>query len=117
MLATIATPVFDFSGHVEINMEPDYVDEGVRRRVNRVATLDGSAVVNDGGFSHADRTITLRWKPTSTAFEANVERLVRLYSTLHTSTPAGVFLAAPETYTPGKDESTLRLLVLEKLSA
>lgn len=117
MFATIAAAVFDFSGHIELELQSDYRDEGVRRRVNRVATLDGSAVVNDGGFSHADRTIILRWKPTSADVESHVERLVRTYSTLHTSTPAGVFLAAPESYEPGKDESTLRLLVLEKLSA
>ena len=33
------------------------------------------------------------------------------------SPAAGLFLAAPEVYIPGATESTLRLLVLERLSA
>ena len=32
-----------------------------RRRMNRIATLDGGAVFNDSGFSEADRTIRATW--------------------------------------------------------
>ena len=117
MLATIASTTFDFSGFVEFDLINAYNDGEVRRRVNRVATLDGSAVVNDGGFSDADRTLQFRWQPVDKAFEANVERITRTYAQIHVSTPSGVFLAAPESYTPGAQESTLRLLVLAKVSA
>lgn len=117
MLATIAATVFDFSGYIEIDLVPAYTDGEVRRRVNRVTTLDGGAVVNDGGFSDADRTLTLRWTPASADAEAAIERMLQTYQTIHTSVPSGVFLAAPESYTRGTDQSTLRLLVLSKLSA
>lgn len=117
MLATLSTTIYDFSGFVEIDLLPDYTDGEVRRRVNRVATLDGEAVINDGGFSDADRTLDLRWKSYSATEEANIERLVRTFGSLVVSTRSGVFLASPEFYTPRADESTLRLLVLSKLSA
>lgn len=117
MLATIAAPTYDLSGFIEFELLPDSIFIDAPRRVNRVKTLDGGAVVNDGGFSEADRTITLRWQPTSPAFEAAVDRMVRLYPLLNVSTRLGVYSAAPERYTPGPDESALVLLPLRKLSA
>lgn len=117
MLATLSTTIYDFSGFVELDLVPEYVDGDVRRRVNRVATLDGAAVINDGGFSDADRTFDLRWLQAGASEEANIERLVRTFGTLVVSTRSGVFLASPESYTPRDGQSTLRLLVLSKLSA
>lgn len=116
-MATISAQVFDASGYVEFSLLPDVTDGEVRRRVNRVATLDGGAVTNDGGFADADRIIDLRWQPTGVDFEANVERMLRSYGTVNVSTRAGVFSAAPESYLPRDGESSLRLLVIEKLSA
>lgn len=117
MLAALSSITFDPSGYIELDLLPDHTDGEVRRRVNRVATLDGGAVVSDAGFSHADRTIQLRWQPRDKTTEDDVERLVRTYATLAVSTRSGVFLTSPESYTPTATESSLRLLVLEKLSA
>ena len=117
MRAAISSTVYDFSGYVELDLLPEYTDGEVRRRVNRVATLDGSAVVNDGGFSDADRTFELRWRGGDAATEEAVERMVRTHGEIVVSTRSGVFLAAPEAYVPRATESTLRLLVLSKLSA
>lgn len=116
MLNTLSTPTFDPDGYIELMVSNDTAPSEVRRRVNRIATLDGGAAVNDFGFTDADRTITLRWPYSSAAQEQDVDRLVQLYSRLQVSTPAGLFLAAPEVYIPGLSESTLRLLVLSKLS-
>jgi hypothetical protein len=116
VLATLSAPTFDLSGYVEIDVLPEASFTDAPRRVNRVKTLDGGAVINDGGFSDADRTITLRWRPTSETQESAVERMLRLYSLITVSVRAGVFEAAPELYSPGPNESTLRLLVLSKLS-
>ena len=117
MLATLSTTTFDFSGYVELDLLPEYTDGEVRRRVNRTATLDGSAVLADGGFSDADRTLQLRWLRRNADTEAAVERLLSTYGSIVVSTRSGVFLASPEAYIPTADESTLRLLVLERLSA
>lgn len=117
MLATLAAPSYDLSGFVELDTLPGSPLPEATRRVNRVKTLDGSAVINDGGFSDADTTIVLRWQTTSAAADAAVERMLQLYPLLIVATPAGVFSAAPDTFSPGATESALRLLVLSKLSA
>ena len=118
MQVTLSTPTFDLDGHITIDALPASTDLGeVRRRMNRVATLDGGAAFNDAGFSEADRTIRLQWTPQNAASEAQIARLVRLYQRLRVSCSEGVFLAAPESYKSQANVSTLSLLVAEKLTA
>ena len=117
MINTISTPTFDPDGFVELTVRDDTTAGEVRRRTNRVATLDGGCVINDFGYTDADRTINLRWAFVDKATEETIDRLVQIYDRLQVATRAGVFLAAPEVYTPGVDESSLRLLVLSKLSS
>ena len=116
MRAAISSTTYDPAGHVELDCLADTTHGETARRVNRVAPLDGGAVFNDFGQSEADRTIELRWTPRSAAQEAAVERLVRLYTRLHLATARGVWLVAPEKYTPGAAESRLVLLCVEKLT-
>lgn len=117
MLCTISTPTFDLDGFVEVQVESQAEPSETRRRVNRIATLDGGVVLNDFGFTDGDRTILLRWQPADRAQHDDIERLVQTYGQLQIATRSGVYLAAPETYQQGDEESTLRLLVIEKLSA
>jgi hypothetical protein len=116
VLNVLSAPTFDLSGYLELQVRDDTSFVEASRRVNRVKTLDGGVVINDGGFSDGDRTITLRWTPTSSEVEANVERLLQTYALLVISTRSGVYSAAPDRYAPGGDESSLTLLVFEKLS-
>lgn len=88
-----------------------------RRRVNRVATLDGGAVVNDFGHSEADRTVTLEWQQEVPGLHEALERLVRLYGRLRLVTQDGVFLVAPESYKRDARKARLVLLVLDRLSS
>lgn len=113
---TIASITFDPAGYVEIPVLDTTTPGETRRRVNRVATLDGNAAVNDYGFSEADRNLELRWPPFSRAFEDNIRRIVQSYDTVNVSTAAGVFVAVPESYIPGAEQSVLRLLVLSRAS-
>lgn len=107
---------FDPTGDVALDCLPDVTSGAVARRMNRIATLDGSVAFNDFGHSEADRTITLRWVPTDTAADALVARLVRLHRYVYVSMPGGLWLAAPESYTPGAKESVLVLLAASKES-
>ena len=116
MQVTLSPLTFDPLGGVTINALPGQTLGETRRRMNRIATLDGGAVFNDFGFSEADRTIQLRWRVQSAAQEAAVQRLVQLYARIHVSTPRGFYLAALELYTPGASESSLSLLVVSKLA-
>lgn len=116
MLVTLSTTTFDLDGAIEIDaLETSDLGE-TRRRMNRIATLDGGVVFNDFGATDGDRTIRLQWVPQDAASEAQIARLVRLYQRLRVSCSEGVFLAAPESYKSSSGVSTLSLLVAEKIS-
>jgi hypothetical protein len=117
MLCTICAPEFDLDGVVKLRLVSDVEPSETRRRVSRIATLDGGVAINDFGFSDGDRTLLLRWAPESRQQHDDIERMVQLYPLLQVALRSGVYLAAPESYQPGSDESTLRLLVKQKLSA
>jgi hypothetical protein len=88
-----------------------------RRRVSRVATLDGAAVLNDFGYSDADRALTLAWQPKDEAQEDTVRRITEIYSTVVLCMSDGAYEAAIESFEPQPETSTLRLLVMRRLSA
>lgn len=114
-LVCLSAVSFDPTGFLEILATED-TDEGeARRRVSRSPTLDGGAALSDFGFSDADRTILVKWQP-SLAIDQAVLRLIESYGQLNVSIRFGVYRAAPEVYRPGTDQSTLRLLVVSKLS-
>jgi len=101
MLIRLSTTTFDPLGVIELNVNSEQSDFGeARRRVTRIATLDGGAVFNDFGLAQADKTITLVWAIASKA----------------QSVPTGIFLAAPEAYASTQSTGTLTLLVKSKLS-
>lgn len=116
MRVVLSTLTFDPSGTVALDVLPSQTLGESRRRMNRIATLDGGAVFNDFGFSEADRSISLTWRVRSAAQEASIARLVQLYERVHVATAQGFYLAALETYTPGALESSLSLLVVDKLA-
>jgi hypothetical protein len=116
MRITLSTPVFDLDGSVALDLLPTSDFGTVARRVNRVATLDGGAALNDYGHSEADRSITLRWRPHSRENDARVVRLVQNYAKLNVSTSEGIFVAAPETFRTAANESSLSMLVLSRLA-
>lgn len=114
MLVHLASKLFDLTGAVLLDCLPATNSGEIKRRVNRVATLDGGAAFNDFGFAEGDRTIELRWMPSDPAVDAVVARLLRVHRWVYVSMPDGLWLAAPETYTPGDEESRLVLLVSER---
>ena len=114
MLIHLYAPSFDLSGSITLDVLPTSDFGETRRRMNRIATLDGAAVFNDFGSTEADRTIRLEWKPGTQ--EPAVARLVRLYQRLILSCHEGVFNVAPESYKSTSTGSTLTLLVAEKLT-
>jgi hypothetical protein len=116
MLNTLSSTTWDTAGFVELNVKDSVTAGDTRRRIARVATLDGGVTVNDGGFTDSDRVLELTWTPSSASSESAVARLVRLYQQANISTRDGVFVCALESYTPGADESRLRALVLSKAS-
>lgn len=64
----LLTPVSYWFGHPpQLRLDPESDLRTLARRLTRTATLDGGAVVADGGFCQADRTITLAIRDLSAA--------------------------------------------------
>jgi len=116
VIAILSTPTFDPLGYVALDVRPQSIGGDRRRRVNRIATLDGGVVFTEGGYTHADRTITLTWAVRSVAEEAAVARLLELYPRLRLAMDRAVYLVAPEVFAPGPTESQLTLLVVEQMN-
>jgi len=111
---TLASKDYDIAGHVVIRNPR--IDQTLLRRTNRTPTMDGGAAVNDSGFSHADRTLRIRWKPESRAQLQTVERLISVHSRVIVSFEDGVFEAVISDYAPSNTDPSLTLLPLAKLS-
>jgi hypothetical protein len=112
----ISAKTFDISGALTIRPLPDDQEAGMIRRVNRVATLDGSVAVNDRGFSHGDRDWTVIYKPVSRAHDDIARRLVSLHTRVYLSTEEGCFEASPAEFQAGADKNTFTLLIIDKVS-
>lgn len=103
--------VFDPLGSVTLDELPSSEMSEVSRRVNRAKTLDGGIAINDGGFSHGDRTFSVRWRIKSEADFERVQRMARLYSRVHVATRQGLFRAVPERVNRSGREGTITLMI------
>lgn len=115
-MITLSALVFDPLGSVSLDELPSSDMDGVSRRVNRAKTLDGGVVINDGGFSHGDRTFRVRWRIKSEADFERVQRMARLYSRVHVATRRGLFLAVPESVTRSGRDGTITLMIEELIA-
>jgi hypothetical protein len=113
----LSTLEFDPLAPVEIEATDDSDFGDAQRRLNRVATLDGGAVFNDFGFTHADRTFSIVFRPDSMQHAELVKRLVQTYPKITISMKEGVFRVAPFSYLESAETMRLTLLVEAKLSA
>lgn len=116
MMLTLNAPVFDLEGAILVpNPSPDGLT-AFTRRVSRSATLDGGAAVTDFGYSPADRTLNIEWRPRTAAEVENARRLVQAYGRLIVSFHEGCFLAAPDSFDFADGEVTINLLIERQLS-
>jgi len=116
MIVSISSELFDLSGQVTINTLANNTNGETNRRVNRVATLDGGSAISDRGYSESDRDLVYSWRPESKAQNDLVDRMVKLHARVHVATVDGVYLANFRGFTPGVNESSLRLYVIDKLT-
>lgn len=114
-MLTINAPVFDIDGHETIS-SPDIPKlSGFQRRNSRVPTLDGGAAINDFGYSDADRTLDIEWRPTSQAQADNISRMAKAYSRLIVSFREGCFIGAPGPFNPNEETIQFQILVERRL--
>lgn len=89
----------------------------VERRIARSATLDGGAVIFDGGFSDGDRTIELQLRGPTEAQAAAVLALIEADGLQRLATQDGVFEGALDRVNLSAGALYARFLVQTKLSA
>lgn len=80
---------FDLLGAGLLPLAGD-MDFSAPRRATRTATLDGGATMNDGGFTVADTTVSLRVKRTLAA-ETLIRRLQQYHNRVLLSCTHGCF--------------------------
>lgn len=116
MQYSFATKTFDISGAVQIHAAATTTSGELRRRANKVQTLDGGVAINDRGFSHGDREIIISFRPESKAQNESISRLVELYDIIEVTNSEGVFDAIPIAFTTGVNESTFTVSFKQKIS-
>jgi len=95
---------------------PENTNDHGGRRVSRLATLDGGAVVNDGGYSDSDNTYTIKVKEDSTDITAWAKRIVQTYSTIHLAIKDGFFVGVPSRWWCRDGFLYVEILITEKRS-
>lgn len=115
-MISIASTAFDLQGTISFNQLPSDAKPSLSRRVSRAATLDQGVSVSDRGYSDGDRTFTYFYKPISKEHDDRARRIIKLHPTVTVSTEEGVFLAAPESFSPSPEQNTFTLLVIRKIS-
>lgn len=112
----LATQVFDLNGGVLLKRTSKSDISDVMRRISRTATLDGGAVITDGGHTVADKTLEIVAEKTTRADFDAVEYLVKNYNSLIVSTEFGCYAGAPERLRLDGTTIKLRVLVTEELA-
>jgi hypothetical protein len=112
MMLALATLTMDPSGSMLLDLPAGTANLGdTARRISRVATLDGGAVVLDGGYTVADRTLVVDLTGQTKETIDALKYLFQTYSTLVAMTEDGAFLAAPERLSHTANNARMTLLV------
>jgi hypothetical protein len=86
------------------------------RRMSRSPTLDGSAVINDGGYSDADRSFTLQFESLTQSNVTALEAIAAL-GPCHCALDHGLYLGYIKDYAfNGPDSSTLTFWVTQRIA-
>jgi hypothetical protein len=114
VIVQIASKQFDPLGYLMFETLPDVRDESMRRRLNKVATLDGGVVVNDGGFAHGDRELSFQYRATDAEQDTIAKRIVELHARVYVSTDDGLFDCVPLSFNPDPDRRVFTFSVVSK---
>lgn len=111
------TPVAYWFGHpprLELAQSSDTNSRD--RRMTRTPTLDGGAVVNDGGWSESDRTMTLVIRHLSEA-DGETIKTIAAYTEQLLALPHGLYRGRVKAHVlKGATESQIVFWVSEKLA-
>lgn len=112
----ISTHLFDLNGDVVLqNVSPiGAALERLTRRVNRQATLNQSAFLDDLGFSDGDRTIVFSLDDITAEQATVLKNIIRNHATVWLSKWDGCFNAALQTFDPDAGRPVVTLLIYSR---
>lgn len=96
---------------VEIRESADSDLKKATARVSRAAALDGTVVISHSGFSHGDRTFTIRANQISKAVETDLWYLHENETTIRVATDEGVFYGAIQLLSTVNGKLSMTILV------
>lgn len=112
MQIAISTLTVDPNGAVVFNVVDSSADvASYSRRIVKVPTLDGGATVIDGGYTAADRSISVVLENVSKATFEQIRTIFQTYATVLLFLPDGAFKASPEQMTYSSATPTLRMSI------
>jgi len=114
-MLSITTSTYDYWGQVLFSEDPDSELKKNMRRVSRKATLDGGCSITDQGFSHSDRTLTIRKTGISREDANTLWYLFQTYSLVQVSILDGCYLAAIEDVDIVEGNLRMKILIKYKL--
>lgn len=116
MIAILSPIEFWFGDPPVLNATPSSDTQSRDRRMTRSPTLDGGAVVNDGGWSEADRTFTLVISHLSEA-DADTLREIAATTSQTLALPHGLYSGYVKSHVlKGAAESQFTFWVAAKLA-
>jgi predicted ThiF/HesA family dinucleotide-utilizing enzyme len=118
MIVSLCTQLYNPVGNVILTISDSTEIAFLSRRLSRVATLDGGAVIVDNGFSPSDGAINLVIDAgaNSLAVYKLVADMIKSFGMVTVSTVDGVFLAALESITNNKTRLVIKLLIKSQLA-
>ena len=111
-MISICAPTFDINGQI-ISHAGAAILQTASRRAKRVATLDGGAVLVDGGFSTGDLTYQCRLPDTDGVHHLALTSLIANHSTAILATSRGSYSVLLSALTFDKGTTVITAEVLE----
>lgn len=87
----------------------------LKRRVSRIATLDGGAIIIDGGLSDSDRSFLLECADSDSEMQAELETFARIDGEIRMSIAEGVYAGKVEFVRSSGSKIELMFMVRTKL--
>ena len=114
-MISLCAPTFDYYGSID-SYAGVAIGDRISRRGKRIATLDGDAVLVDGGYSVADRTFNLSMPDPDGSRHEAIHRMMLFHSKAVLSCAEGCFVVLLTNLVPEGDKTKVTAEVLEDIS-
>jgi len=112
----LSAQTFDLDGYLFLeDTDIDWTNSDIRtisRRVTRTGTLDTGAYLDDRGFAHGDRSLTVSAKGGQATYE-RLSYLLQNYSSLWVTLPDGAFIGSLQRVRNGRNGNVTATILLQ----